>query len=360
MKYPILHWLPLLLAMACQNNTLHLEGQFKEKLKSDILSVHLPGVARDSLIAKTSIREDGHFQLDLPRSKQQIVEIRADKDRIILPVITSTGSYHLTGKEKEYYFTASPGSLQEHFTAYLDEARRREQEYNRLCAGYDTLSDIRCKAEQSAVLSHTFQENEAFRLKGIRDFAGTEIAQYIIYKVLYYYENDYPAFTRAIEALGASIPDSRMKTVIMSSYEKLKSKQVTGTAPDFTLTDPKGNRVSLSSFRGRYVLVDFWASWCAPCRAKNKELFTLYPQLRSHGLEIISISLDDNKATWLEAVRTDQVNWIQLSDLKGFKKSEVAQAYKIKQVPTVFLIDPEGQIVKTNPGREEILNILKP
>lgn len=352
----LLSWLALAFP-ACQSSTANFSGKL-EGNKSREMVVHIPGIHADSITAIIPVEADGSFSFSLPADKEQVIEIEARKDYLTFPVILQNGVYTLVAKDKDYYFSGGDNSLQELFATRLRESRQKENEYNQLCRGYDTISDIRRKAEMSELLSRKFKENEAFRLENIRTFAGTEIAQYIIFKVLYYYENDYNAFSRAIEALGDSIPESAMKTAIFSAYGKLEAAQLTGKAPAFTLEDDKGVAVSLSDFRGKYVLIDFWASWCAPCRAKNKELFKQYPQLQKAGMEVISISLDDNKEKWLEAIRTDGVNWIQLSDLKGFKESKVARDYKIKQVPTVYLIGPEGDVIKTNPTVGEIEEVL--
>lgn len=351
----------IFLFTACQSPVAHIEGRFNPPMKSRTLELcQMDAKGNYSEVLDTAtIHPDGSFSLrtNISPARMTVINLPQDYQQILL--YAENLHYRLTEKDGKYYFASDDsGSLQNRFIDYMQEAQLREETYNRACAGYDTIRDIHQKAELSTLLASKFKENEAFRLENIRTFAGTEIAQYIIYKVLYYYENDYNAFSRAIGALGDSIPESAMKTAIFSAYGKLKAAQLTGKAPAFTLEDDKGVAVSLSDFRGKYVLIDFWASWCAPCRAKNKELFKQYPQFQKAGMEVISISLDDNKEKWLEAIRTDGVNWIQLSDLKGFKESKVARDYKIKQVPTVYLIGPEGDVIKTNPTVEEIKEML--
>jgi thiol-disulfide isomerase/thioredoxin len=113
------------------------------------------------------------------------------------------------------------------------------------------------------------------------------------------------------------------------------------------LNDTQGKPVSLASYKGRYVLLDFWASWCGPCRASFPELINTYNKYKDKKFQILGVSLDDKKELWLKAIETDKLPWDQVSDLKG-ASSEVAKLYNVTQIPQNLLIDPNGVIVGRN------------
>lgn len=129
--------------------------------------------------------------------------------------------------------------------------------------------------------------------------------------------------------------------------QKATLLEIGNSAPLFTLPNKDGNLVSLNSLKGSYVFLDFWASWCAPCRREHPNLIKLNEIYSSKGLEILSISMDKRKDVWLKAINEDKLTWTQLSDLKAMD-SEVANNYGIKILPTNFLIDREGKIIAKN------------
>jgi peroxiredoxin len=132
-----------------------------------------------------------------------------------------------------------------------------------------------------------------------------------------------------------------------SLYKLLNAHAVTALgvyAPNFTQNDRNGKPVSLSDFKGKYVLVEFWASWCAPCRAESPNLLKQYAKFKDKGFEILGVSVDSDKAKWIEAIKKDELTWPQISDLKGWD-NEARKVYGITGVPANFLVSPEGKIL---------------
>jgi peroxiredoxin len=132
-----------------------------------------------------------------------------------------------------------------------------------------------------------------------------------------------------------------------------KRFEIGGTPPDFTLNDQNGNPVSMSSFRGKYLIIDFWSSWCTPCRKETPYVLQTYKKYHSKGFDVLSVSLDGKKEDWLRAIEKDKMEWNHVCDFKNFD-GDVAKLYYVSSIPKTFLLDKEGRIIAKDLRGEEL------
>ncbi|MBT9393890.1 AhpC/TSA family protein [Hymenobacter sp. NST-14] len=151
------------------------------------------------------------------------------------------------------------------------------------------------------------------------------------------------------EALSPQLRNSSAGRVYGELVKGLKTVAVGAQAPEFAQQTPDGKTVSLRDYRGKYVLVDFWASWCGPCRQENPAVVEAYNEYKGRNFEVLSVSLDDEKgrAKWVKAIAEDKLPWTQVSDLKGWQNA-AARLYRITGIPQNYLIDPNGKILASN------------
>lgn len=163
-------------------------------------------------------------------------------------------------------------------------------------------------------------------------------------------------FEDELNSMDVSVKTSYKAKTIFAALEEQRRRIKIGTgaqAIEFSQPDVDGKLVKLSDYRGKYVLVDFWASWCHACRDENPYVLKAYDNFHDKGLEVLSVSLDDNKGKWLKAVSQDKLPWTQVSDLQGWDNS-AGKAYLLKSIPANFLIDPDGKIIASGLRKEQL------
>ena len=180
-------------------------------------------------------------------------------------------------------------------------------------------------------------------------FIQAHPASWISFEVL----QELPIYTPCSEtgplyaALSPALRNSPAGQQYAQRLAKQQATAVGAQAPDFVQPTPAGQSVSLADYRGKYVLLDFWASWCHPRRAENPQLLKAYEAYKNRNFEVLSISIDEGRERWLKAIADDHLPWTQVADLRG-PQNEVAQRYNIQGIPQNFLLDPTGKIVAVN------------
>ncbi len=181
----------------------------------------------------------------------------------------------------------------------------------------------------------------------IKEYSTSPVAAFV-YLLHFYQEASIQELDSMLTVFDKNITGSQFVEVIREHADGIRATSIGAVAPDFTLNDPNGNPVSLSSLKGKYVLVDFWASWCQPCMAELPNVIDLYHTYKDKGFEIYGVSLDRDRTAWTSTIERFGMNWIHGWDLADEKQAEVANKYGVTGIPFMLLLDKEGKIIATN------------
>lgn len=190
-----------------------------------------------------------------------------------------------------------------------------------------------------------FEKQKIEKLKAMIDEQPSSFANLAIIEQMPDSETDY--YIKVDKALGKEYASSPFYSNFHTKVVALSQFAVGAEVPEINLPDPSGNLVPLSSLRGKVVLIDFWASWCKPCRRENPNVVAAYQQYKDKGFTVYGVSLDRTKDAWVNAIALDNLTWTHVSDLK-FWQSAAAKAYGVSSIPFAVLIDAEGKVIGKN------------
>jgi thiol-disulfide isomerase/thioredoxin len=171
------------------------------------------------------------------------------------------------------------------------------------------------------------------------------------------FQDDYSLLDKDFSQLPDWIKKSAVGKYVFQKIEGAKAVAINKPAPVFSQITLDGKTISLEDFKGKYVLLDFWASWCSPCRKEHPAFLKLSENYRNKNFEILSVSIDEDKDAWINALKADKLNWINILDTKGLA-NEIAVKYGVQSVPANFLINPNGVIIRKNLNAEALEKVL--
>jgi peroxiredoxin len=298
--------------------------------------------------------EEGLYRLRFPDNQLLFLALSGGH-------VTITGDYNQLNKVQISGSQAS-STLQ----AFLHHVYEENQWLNQAQRAYDSLRKTgswpdSLLAEKSQALMQRQQALE----NNILHFADTTASPACAVFALSMLQNQNELLRAKpiIDRMLTRFPHNRLVKDLAAAYQLVAEQassaplSVGSIAPDISLPDTSGHILSLHNFRGKYVLVDFWASWCAPCRQENPYVVQAYQKFKDKNFTVFSVSLDSKKENWLKAIHDDHLDWNHVSDLKGWNSS-AADLYHVEAIPANFLLDPQGKIIAENligPSLEDTL-----
>lgn len=303
-------------------------------------------ISRDT----AEIKADGTFVLEGNVPEPGIYKLGLNNQDMILFVLDN----------KEIQIEATAPDMAKNYTVKGSEDSERIKDLNSIMIGTDsrlkelnqryiTASTTGDQAAMKAIEKEFYtiqEENQKSLKKFIRENPNSVVAAYAT-TYLINPEQEF-AFTDSMNnVFQKTLPDSKYTKALSAKIQKTGGTAIGVTAPEIKLPSPDGQEIALSSLRGKYVLIDFWASWCGPCRKENPNVVRMYNKYKDKGFEIFGVSFDQNKDKWVQAIAADKLTWPHVSDLKGWESS-AAQLYGITSIPHTILLDKEGKIIAKN------------
>lgn len=335
-------------------------GDMGDKQRSYLIDGHITGIEDstyiymnyrlgDSSILDSALVVDGAFNfdgsLDEPVSALMYLEDYKGTFRFFLENTDLVIKGDLDNIDK---VVLNGSAVQREYETLKNAQDEHKVTINDLTDAYFAARDEEDRAKMDAIESEI---DSVYELQNdvIKDFIQANPGSYVSINQMekLAYGSDYSELNALFNGLNSEIQKSAAGQKFAKYLDKRSKTAIGQIAPDFTQADSAGVDVSLSDFRGKYVLLDFWAAWCGPCLAENPNVVKNFQKYKDKNFTVLGVSLDDNRDKWLAAVENGGLHWTQLSDLKGWK-NEASTAYGIRAIPANFLLGPDGKILAQN------------
>jgi peroxiredoxin len=308
---------------------------------------------QQSEILAESVIRNGSFELkgNLTEVAMHVLEVEGSEQN--LGIFLDASNVTVKGSIDSLPYAVIKGSKSnDEFTNFKHTF---DPYFSRLDALGKQLSNPAMQAKQDSLYTVARALIEDLNLKADEFIAAnnqSEVTPLLLY-ILYNFFQQPDVLDQRFAKLTEPIQKSYYGRMVNAIVQENKIGSIGSQAIDFVQADTSGNNISLKSFRGKYVLVDFWASWCGPCRMENPNLVAAYEKYRNKNFTVLGVSLDRDRKAWINAIAKDGLKWTHVSDLK-FWGNEAAKLYKISAIPQNFLVGPDGTIIGKNLRGEEL------
>jgi peroxiredoxin len=345
----ILYFLAFLVLVSCNNrpeNAIQLTAEITNNIEGGMVKIEK--IINDELIVVDSIQMglDNKFEKFIVISEPAFYRLNIFDKQYVNIILNETDVSVVADGNKPNGSSVVTGSIDTDYITDLSKVngafQAEVQKLNQNFMAARNSGDV----SQIPILQNTYLEMKAANDELVKDKIRNmenSIAAILSLQFLNA-DSDFEFFDEIATKFNTNVPNSSYTKGIVAEVEKMRKLAVGSPAPEISLPDPDGNIITLSSFKGKYVMVDFWAAWCRPCRQENPNVVRMYNTYNSKGFEVLGVSFDRKKDAWVKAIADDKLNWTQVSDLKYFQ-SAAAVTYNITGIPATYLVGPDGKII---------------